>query len=282
MTFYAVFGIITGKYKIACCRHNYRKCKIMASLFLLFFSALTAKAQQTPDTVDVEIVLAVDASGSVNKDELQLQLNGIATAFRDPAVLKAISRGVHQTIAVSMLIWSDAAYSKHPTKWFLVNSSETAEKFAKKVETFNNRHGALTAIGGGGTGLGSGLAYALNMLEINNIHALRKIVDVSGDGPETTPWNKGAIILPTARAIANKNKITVNGLAIQTDIADLVAWYQQHLITGPGSFTIAASNFKDFARAIRLKLIREFTPVAVGQMAPKGNVAKSAMIARLR
>ncbi len=242
------------------------------TLYIFLAFAPIAAAQGTIKNVDVEIVLAVDASGSINRNELQLQLNGIASAFRNPLVLETISKGVHQSIAVAMLIWSDAGYPKYPTEWFIVNSPQSAELFSKRVESFNNRHGALTAIGGGGTGLGDGLAFALNMLEINGITALRKIVDVSGDGPETIPWSKGAIILPIARNIALTNKTIVNGLAIETDDANLSNWYRQNLISGPGSFTITASRFEDYARAIRLKLIREFSPVAIGFHAPNYSV----------
>ena len=241
---------------------------ILAIVWFLWALFLTSSinASQTSSVVDVEIVLAVDASGSVNKDELQLQLNGIAMAFRDPDVLNAISRGTHRSVAVAMLIWSDAGYAKYPTGWFVVSSKETAEKFAAKVENFNDRHGALTAIGGGGTGLGSGLVFALNMLDVNNIEGLRKIVDVSGDGPETRPWNKGAITLPSARVMATLNAVTVNGLAIETDIPDLTYYYRKNVLVGPASFAITAQNFEDFARAMKLKLLREFSPVAIGRL----------------
>ncbi len=240
---------------------------ISITIFLfVLLQITTTRANEHPPPVDVEIVLAVDASGSVNRDELQLQLNGIAMAFRDPEILGAISLGTYQTIAVALLIWSDAGYPKYPTKWFLVSSALDAEKFAARVESFNDRHGALTAIGGGGTGLGSGLTFAINMLARNNIEGLRKVVDVSGDGPETRPWNKGAITLPAARVLAAINSVTVNGLAIETDIANLTYYYRKNVLVGPASFVLTARNFEDFARAMKLKLLREFSPAAIGSL----------------
>ena len=234
---------------------------------LLLFEPNVIHAEERPiPVVDVEIVLAVDASGSVSRDELQLQLNGIAAAFRDPDVLQAIAQGSYQAVAVAMLIWSDAGYPKYSTQWFVVNSIPSAEKFAAKVENFNRRHGALVAIGGGGTGLGDGLAFALNMLETNGVEALRKVVDVSGDGPETRPWNKGAMTLPPARILASQSQTIVNGLAIEKDVSTLTDWYRQNVIVGPGSFAMRATNFRDFTRAIRLKLLREFKPVAIGSL----------------
>ena len=237
--------------------------KTFLTFLICVLSAFTVMAEERA-SVDIEIVLAVDASGSVDRDELKLQLKGIAEAFRDPEIQRAISKGALQQIAVSMLIWSDAAYSKHPTKWHFINSPSSAEIFAAKVEKFSNRHGALAAlaaIGGGGTGLGDGLVYALNMLENNGIKAIRQVVDVSGDGYESVPWNKGAKMLPEARALAEQMAVTVNGLAIEIDLPNLSGYYREYVIVGVGSFVEPATNFKDFARAIKKKLLRELSPL---------------------
>ncbi len=241
---------------------------VLISCFLLLW-VIPDRASGQEINVDIEIVLAVDASGSVDRDELKLQLKGIAAAFRDPAVLQAIATGPLQKVAVSMLIWSDAGYNKYPTEWFVVNSPSTAELFAAKVEIFAKRHGAFSAIGGGGTGLGDGLAFALGMIANNNITAGKKIVDVSGDGPETKPWKKGAVELPAARLMATLFGVTVNGLAIETDIPDLTKWYRANVLVGAGSFAVSASDFRDYQRAIRKKLLKEFSPVAIG-MIPLG------------
>ncbi len=226
----------------------------------LFIASTTGEAAE----VDLEIVLAVDASGSVDKTELQLQLGGIAAAFRDKTVQRAIIQGPNQKIAVSMLIWSDAAFAKFPTDWHILESSQTAEAFASVVETFRETTAGVTAIGGGGTGLGDGLAFALGMIESNGINAHRRIVDISGDGIETPPWNEGAIILPQARNMAKNSKVTVNGLAITTDNDDLTDWYRKHVAIGPGNFVLSANSYHDFKRAIREKLLREFSAPAIG------------------
>lgn len=236
------------------------------SIFTAYLSgSLPTTAKERP-TVDVEIVLAVDASGSVDRHELKLQLDGIAKSFRDPAIIQAISRGPLQRVLVSMLIWADSGYVKHPTKWFLIDSSQSAEKFAKVAGTFSKQHGAITAIGGGGTGLGSGLAFALNMIETNGVNAIRRIVDISGDGRETKPWKKGSILLPQARAIAQRLDVTVNGLAIETDTENLSIYYKENVLVGTGSFVLPATDFKDYARAMKKKLLRELSPVAVGML----------------
>ncbi len=238
---------------------------LVAILLLLATPVSLTNAAFDNPSVDIKIVLAVDASGSVDRSELKLQLNGISAAFRDPQILAAIGKGPLRKILVSVMIWSDAAYNKVPTGWFLIDSPQSAEIFAKKVETFAIQHGALTAIGGGGTGLGSGLAFALVMIRDNKVQATRRIVDISGDGRESIPWQKNAIMLPQARAMAKTLKVTVNGLAIETDIANLTDYYRNNVITGPGSFAMSAKDFVDYKRAIKKKLLRELSPLAVGE-----------------
>jgi hypothetical protein len=225
---------------------------------------LPHKVQAQAPTVDIEIVLAVDASGSVDRHELKLQLDGIAAAFRDPQIIQAISAGPFQKIYVSALIWSDATYQKHPTDWFIVESTQSGEKFAATVEKMAIQHGALTAIGGGGTGLGSGLEYALGMLEENGVTAIRKVVDISGDGRETKSWMEGMTMLPKARRMAAIQGVTVNGLAIQISVSDLAEYYRDNVLVGGDSFVLPANDFHDYARAIKKKLLRELSPTVIG------------------
>ncbi len=246
---------------------RYPSCAIFC---LLCCPALIAQAQQPPG-VDIEIVLAVDASGSVDRHELKLQLDGIAAAFRDPQIIQAISAGPYQRIYAAALIWSDATYQKHPTDWFMIDSAQAGEEFAATVETMATQHGAIAAIGGGGTGLGSGMEYALGMIEDNGVTALRKVVDISGDGRESEPWREGETMLPKAREIAKALGVTVNGLAIQISIPDLTEYYRDNVLVGPDSFVLPADDFEDYARAIRKKLLRELAPAVIGQAAPPGS-----------
>ncbi|MGI9463714.1 MAG: DUF1194 domain-containing protein [Aestuariivirgaceae bacterium] len=241
------------------------KARIIAAVWIALAWLQTQAAAGQMATVDIEIVLAVDASGSVDKHELQLQLKGIAAAFRDKTVQYAIGQGRMRRIAVAMLIWSDAAFSKFPSKWHIVASGEDAERFATAVEGFHELTAGVYSIGGGGTGLGDGLAYALKMIEDNGIEASRRIVDISGDGIETQAWNDGAIMLPEARSRAIAGSVTVNGLAITPDDPGLAGWYRRNVAVGAGSFVMEAVSFEDFRQAIRQKLLREFSPAAVRQ-----------------
>lgn len=231
-------------------------------LMLIIFAPKCLLAQPAP--VDVKIVVAVDASGSVDPTELKLQINGIANAFRDQSVQSAVQAGYHHAVLASVLVWSDAAYPKYPTKWHRLDNPQSFADFAKEIELFNISAPGVPAIGGGGTNIGDALVYAIEMITKNKVIAARMVIDVSGDGPESRPWVKGAIELPQARALAQRRNITVNGLAIETDIADLHQYYQRHMIVGAGAFVERAKDFEDFQRAIIKKLLRELssTPFA--------------------
>lgn len=249
-------------------------CSVRALLCLFALSwTVNVTAPRAAD-VDVEIVLAVDASGSVDRSELQLQLDGIAAAFRDSTVQSAIMEAPLRRIIVSMLIWSDAAFEKHATDWYLVESAATAEAFALRVETFRDITGGVFAIGGGGTGLGDGLAHALGMIEANGIEATRRIVDISGDGIETKPWSEGAVELPEARAAAASGAVTVNGLAIVNEVPALADWYRRNVMVGAGSFVMETGNFRDYRNAIRMKLLRELSAIVIGRAEPGGERAQ--------
>ena len=238
----------------------------MPSPFRSLCVALAALAHSAPAVageVDLEIVLAVDGSGSIDAAEYRLQLAGYADALRDPSVQAAATSGPLGRVAVAMMVWSDAAFRKFETDWFVIDSAQAADRYADIVEVFYHHSGRTYGMGGGGTGIGAGIAYALGMLEENGIAARRRTIDVSGDGIETKPWFRKAVELPEARAMADAAGVTVNGLAILADFDALDLYYEENVITGPGAFVIEANDFGDFAEAIRRKLWLEFmSPVA--------------------
>jgi len=212
------------------------------------------------EQVDLELVLAMDGSGSISADEFILQLEGTASAFEDPSIKQAILSGPLGKIAVSVMVWSDAAFKKEHMGWHIIGSEESASKFANLVRTFHTLTTRTAGVGGGGTGIGSGVGFALEMLASNGIDGLRKTIDVSGDGIETDPWFREAIMMPGAKVVANSNNVQINGLPILTiDFPRLDQYYRENVITGPGAFIVTAQNFDDFGRAIRVKLWREIS-----------------------
>ncbi len=249
-------------------------------LLLTFLLAFSLRAGAQEGAVDLKIILAVDASGSVNRDEFRLQIEGIAAAIRRPEVAAAVRGGPHGRVLAAVLVWSDAAFPKYPTRWHLLGPPGSFEAFAREVEAFNVQAPGVPAIGGGGTGIGEALAFALEMLADEPTPARRLVVDVSGDGPESKPWKEGAIELPAARASAARAGVTVNGLAIENEYAGLHLWYRARLITGNGSFVMRARDYHDFRRAILEKLLRELSSGALSQAAPRHCDAPAECLAR--
>lgn len=240
-------------------------------LFILFFLPTIAVAED----VDLELVLAMDASGSISEKEYLLQLNGTADAFMDPAIQSAILSGPAGKIAVNVMLWSDAAFPKVDSGWFILDNEASILAFATILRTFKLTSEGKIGIGGGGTGIGAGVLQALKLIRENGINGLRRVIDVSGDGIETEFWFKTNT--PTtvdAKKEAEREGVTVNGLPIlNRSFPDLDQYYYENVIYGPGAFVVKAENFEDFSRAIREKLWREIAPpIAFNQMLDKHDI----------
>lgn len=234
--------------------------RVLASICLL---ALLVTAWHKPvqaEEVDIELVLAVDGSGSISLPELQLQIAGYVEAFRDPDVQAAALSGPLGKVAVALVIWSDARYPKSHTGWHLIASGGDADAFSGRIETLYQDSAAHYGRGKGATEIGGGIVFAIGMIEGNDMRGLRKVVDVSGDGIETLPYSKSTPRLPYARDLARQLGVQINGLAILEDVPLLYRYYRDNVIVGPGSFVIEARNFRSFADAIKKKLMKELEP----------------------
>jgi hypothetical protein len=202
------------------------------------------------ETVDLELVLAIDASSSVDDDEWELQRQGYAAAFRDPEIQAAITSGPNKRVAIAVVVWADATVPRWDSDWFVLAGPSDSENFAGFMA-------ALPRIPVGGTGIGAGVAAAIRKLDRNGLTAPRQVVDVSGDGRETPP-RETVVLIPMANALARARGVTINGLAIlSADDLSLAKWYRDNVITGPGSFVITAADYQAFGDAIRRKLLKE-------------------------
>ncbi len=215
-----------------------------------FLSTLLVSLAFADEPVDLELVLAIDASGSVEDYEWELQRQGYAAAFRDPAIEAALVSGPHRRVAIAVVVWADATVPRWESSWFVLATAADSERLASFMAT-------LPRIPAGGTGIGAGLAAAIRKFDRNGLTAPRKVVDVSGDGRETPP-RENVVLIPMANAMARARGVTVNGLAIvnEEDLS-LATWYRDNVIVGPGSFVITATDYSRFAAAIRKKLLRE-------------------------
>jgi hypothetical protein len=210
-------------------------------------------AQQPEQAVDLELVLAVDASSSVSADEFALQIGGLAEAFGDPRVVQAIRASGDLGLAVALIQWSDTRKQLLAIDWTVVRDEMSARAFAKEIAS------TPRFLVGGGTAIGGALEYAIHQLEINGFSGRRKVIDVSGDG-RTNQGAHPALLRDAAVALG----ITINGLAILNEDPTVDSYYFANVIGGTGAFVMTANDYGAYAVAILSKLIKEIagTPIA--------------------
>jgi hypothetical protein len=201
--------------------------------------------------VDLELVLAVDVSYSMDYDELALQRGGYVEAFRSAVIHKAIASGAVGRIAVTYIEWAGAFDQKVVVDWTIIDSKESAEAFALQVEKAPLRRSYRTSIAGV-------IDFSVPKFGEKGISGTRRVIDISGDGPN----NQGRLVLK-AREEALAKGITINGLPIllkrpgYLDVQNLDDYYRDCVIGGKGSFQIAIRERHEFADATRTKLLYE-------------------------
>jgi hypothetical protein len=220
---------------------------------LLMVGSLPAHTQ--PEAVDLALVMATDMSYSVDDDEARLQRWGAVEAFRSPEVVRAIEAGALGRIAVAYLDFSSANSGRVIVDWQIIHDNASADAFADALAISRRTDGVQTSIS-------SGIQMAQRLLDESDYRATRRVIDVSGDGPN----NDGKLVAPT-RDDAVAKGITINGLAIVTEnnksdvyyLPDLDKYYAGCVIGGPNAFLHVSHGFEDFARAIRRKLVLEIS-----------------------
>lgn len=196
--------------------------------------------------VDLQLVLAVDASGSVDQRRFELQRQGYVAAFRDPRVLSAIQAGSTQAIAVTMVQWTGPELQIQVLPWTVLRDATTAQTFAAAIAATPRR------LFSGGTSISGVIDYAVPLFLESPFKGARRVLDISGDGSN----NRGRPAA-SARDQAVRAGIVINGLPILALEPALDRHYTDHVIGGPGAFAIAAESYETFADAILKKLIRE-------------------------
>jgi hypothetical protein len=217
-------------------------------------SLTTGIVRARADTaVDLALVLAVDASGSVDDRRFALQQRGYADAFRSPRVLKAIRSGAAQAIAVTMVQWTGPVMQIQVIGWSLVGDEASAQKFADMIDATPRQ------LHGGGTSISGAIDFARLLLVQAPYTAARRVIDVSGDGAN----NRGRPA-ERARDDAVRDNIGINGLPILALEPYLDRYYYGNVIGGPGAFMIPAETYETFADAILKKLIMEIAAAEQG------------------
>ena len=208
--------------------------------------ALWTTAASAQTAVDLQLVLAVDASGSVNDVRFELQKQGYAAAFRHPRVLSAIRQGAQQAIAITMTQWTGPSLQVQVVPWTLLKDQASALVFAGAIEK------APRELFSGGTSISGAIDHALKLLPSSPYKGTKRVIDVSGDGSN----NRGRSVTE-ARDDAVRAGVVINGLPILALEPYLDKYYFDHVIGGPGSFMIPAESYEKFAEAVLRKLVLE-------------------------
>ncbi len=216
---------------------------LLASLTLVLAAAGPAAAQ---GMVDLELVLAVDTSGSVDQVRFELQKHGYVAAFRHARVLQAIRSGPRQAIAVAMTQWTGPVLQVEVTGWMRVGDEESAAAFAAGIERVPRQ------LFSGGTSISGAIDHAMTLFPRNPYRGGRRVIDISGDGSN----NRGRSV-NLARDEAVAAGAGINGLPILALEPGLDQYYQHNVIGGPGAFVVVARDYDTFAEAILRKLITE-------------------------
>lgn len=233
---------------------------------LLGALALPTAALARP--VDLELILAVDTSSSVNYEEYALQMAGYARAFRDPALLDAVRGAGENGIVVSLVQWASVNQQRVSVGWTHIDDAADAALFAAMVESAP-RHFSF-----GSTAIGEMIRRAAPFFKDNGFEGSRLVIDVSGDGRA----NQG---LPPemVRDAAVLSGITINGLAILNEQPGLDIYYRRYVSGGWSSFVMPAQDYADFAEAILAKLVREINGAPISQApAPRQTVPTLASV----
>jgi len=236
-----------------------------AAIFFALLVGADPGLAQGRQPVDLELVLAVDSSSSVSSSEFNLQMQGLAGAFRSPDVHGAIEAAGDLGIAVAMVQWSDNRKQTVAIDWRMVRDRDSAEAFAREIDN------TPRYLIGGGTAIGGAVNFSAHQLRINSFQGRRKVIDVSGDGRTNQGSNPAR-----ARDDAVADGITINGLAILNEDGLVDRHYLANVIGGTGSFVMNADDYSDFARAIVEKLIKEISGVPIAGLPASDDRAQEA------
>jgi len=226
-------------------------CALSAGLAAPRFADLPGKVAPGSVGVDVELVMAVDISYSMDYDELKLQRDGYVEAIASQEFLNALKQGMHGKVAVTLVEWAGVNDQRIVVPWRLIEGPASARAVAAEMANAPVRRAFRTSISGA-------LIFSSALFEGNGFTGIRRVIDVSGDGTN----NQGPLVTLTRDEVIAKG-IVINGLPIMLkepqpnsiDIKDLDIYYEDCVIGGPGAFVVPIREREKFKDAIRSKLV---------------------------
>jgi hypothetical protein len=210
--------------------------------------------------VDLELVLAVDVSRSIDDDEFELQRQGYADAFMHPSVINAIQSNPHHRIAVTFIEWAGADFQNVVLPWTVISDAESGALFAEQLLAAKRSFRGWTSLSGA-------IDYSIQALAANPHKGTRRVIDVSGDGvnnsgrPATQARDEAVALGITINGLAIMNDRPTPGFTFQTPQPPLDQYFRENVVGGPGAFVVVAEDFSTFAYAVLNKLIKEIAEV---------------------
>ena len=225
--------------------HSISRRAVLAAL-----AAVAATPVRADPSVDLQLVLAIDVSGSVNQTRYELQRLGYAEAFRAAEVLAAIRSGPRRVISVTLTQWTGPGQQEQVLAWRRLGDEADVKAFASEIDAMPRK------LFSGGTSISGAIDHAVKLLQSGPDQGARRVIDVSGDGRN----NRGRPS-EAARDEAVKAGVVINGLPIMALEPDLDQVYRDAVIGGDGSFMVVAESYYTFAAAVRRKLIQEIAVI---------------------
>jgi len=214
-------------------------------------------AERSGVPVDVELVLAVDVSYSMDPDEQALQREGYIAAITSPEFMRALRQGMHAKVAMTYFEWAGSHHTQVIVPWRVIDGPETADSFAADIARARYSRASRTSVS-------TALLFGASLFDGSGFRGMRRVIDVSGDGVN----NNGPIVTVARDEVLAKG-ITINGLPIMLkrpmtttmDIDNLDVYFEDCVIGGPGAFVIPIKERHQFKEAIRTKLILEIAGI---------------------
>ncbi len=227
---------------------SYLRKTALAALAVTAMLGFVAKADAT--TVNVQLAMGVDVSGSVDATEYALQMGGYVAAFNSLAVQNAIANSP-DGVAVMLYQWSGNGQQAVSVVWTHLKTAADSIAFAADIQA-----ATATRFYSGLTGIAQAITFGATEIANNGFDSARKVIDISGDGTENV---NSLAQLQAARDAAVTAGISINGLAILNDVATLDTYYANNVIGGDKSFVLSVAAFEDFAQAVTRKIVFEIT-----------------------
>jgi len=228
---------------------------VLAAAVLIAVTSMSAPAR-AQERMALHLVLAFDASASVNDVEFDIQRTGTARALRHPSVRSAIAQA-EGGVAISIVQWSSVGLQALGLDWAILRTTGDVDAFADRVRAMPRE------LSGGGTMIHTGLAFAARQLDAAPGTARRRVIDLSGNGRSD---DHDKMLEMRDRLV--RDGVVINALAIEEHNDDLTSYFYRFLIGGPGAFVITADEFDDFRVAMRKKLYREIVGPILSQDRP--------------